>query len=237
MGSVLELDNLCVSYGSVEAVKGISLHLNEGEIVALIGANGAGKTTTLRTISGLLGVPRHGSITFNGKRIEHLKPYEISKLGIIHVLEGRRIFPHLTVFENLKVGAFLRKDKDVQNDIQSIYKRFPRLEERKYQLGGTLSGGEQQMLAISRALMAKPKLILMDEPSLGLAPLIIKEVFNIIRDINRNGVPILLVEQNSRAALKIANRGYVLETGKVILEDQAQSLLGNEAVIRSYLGG
>jgi len=233
----LEISDLRVSYGSVEAVKGIDLHVEKGEIVALIGANGAGKTTVLRTISGLLGAPEQGKIVFDGKDITRSSPNVIAMSGMIQVLEGRRIFQHLTVMENLKIGAYTRKKQKLDSDIKEIFRRFPRLEERKNQMGGTLSGGEQQMLAFGRALMAKPKLMLLDEPSLGLAPLIVREVFNIIRSLNEEGITILLVEQNSKGALQIANRAYVLETGNVAMHGNADDMLNNEEIILSYLGG
>lgn len=238
MRRMLEIDNVHFSYGEIHALKGINLHIDEGEIVALIGSNGAGKTTTLRCISGLLGNIQKGSIVFMDKAINKMKPSEVSKSGITQVLEGRHVFPHLTVKENLMMGAYLRKDTaEIKNDINKIYARFPRLKEREKQMAGTLSGGEQQMLTIARALMSRPKLILMDEPSLGLAPIIIKEVFDIIKEINREGIPILLVEQNSKAALSIADRGYVLETGEIVMDEKAGDLLNNEKVIKSYLGG
>ena len=234
---ILEISDLNVAYGEVKAVKGIDLSVEQGEVIALIGANGAGKTTTLRTISGLLGPPARGKIIFNGHDITRQSPNAIATAGVIHVLEGRRIFPHLTVLENLKIGAYTRKTNKLDDDIKEIYRRFPRLDERKKQLGGTLSGGEQQMLAFGRALMAKPKLLLLDEPSLGLAPLIVREVFNIIRGLNQEGLTILLVEQNSKGALQIANRGYVLETGNIIMQDDAKKMLDNAEIIKSYLGG
>ncbi len=238
MSNILEIDNLVYSYGKIRALKGINLTIGEGEIVALIGANGAGKTTTLHCISGLLSHIESGTITFMGRQLNGLKPHEVTKCGITQVLEGRHIFPHLTIKENLMMGAYLRTDTaEIAQDLEDIYRRFPRLQEREKQLGGTLSGGEQQMLAIARALMAKPKLILMDEPSLGLAPLIVKEVFEIIRKINKEGMPILLVEQNSKAALSIADRGYVLENGKIVLSERCEDLLNNENVRKSYLGG
>lgn len=236
MERILEVKDLHYSYGGIQALQGIDLHINEGEIIALIGANGAGKTTTLQCISGLLGLPQSGEILFKNTRISGKRAHDISKMGIIQVLEGRKVFPHLTVQENLKMGAYGVKG-DISEDLKEIYRRFPRLKEREKQYGGTLSGGEQQMLAISRALMAKPKIILMDEPSLGLAPLIVREVFSIIKDINSEGLPILLVEQNSRAALNTAKRGYVIETGKIVLEGDAMDLKNNEMVIKSYLGG
>jgi branched-chain amino acid transport system ATP-binding protein len=238
MPNILEINNLLHSYGKIRALKGINLTIGEGEIVALIGANGAGKTTTLHCISGLLGNFESGTVTFMGKSLKGMKPHEVSKCGITQVLEGRHIFPHLTIKENLMMGAYLRADSTaIDSDLQNIYRRFPRLHEREKQLGGTLSGGEQQMLAIARALMAKPKLILMDEPSLGLAPLIVKEVFQIIREINKEGMPILLVEQNSKAALSIADRGYVLESGEIVMCEKCEDLLNNERVQKSYLGG
>jgi branched-chain amino acid transport system ATP-binding protein len=238
MPNILEINNLLHSYGKIRALKGVHLTIGEGEIVALIGANGAGKTTTLHCISGLLGHFEGGTVTFMGKSLNGMKPHEVSKCGITQVLEGRHIFPHLTIKENLMMGAYLRTDSTaIDSDLQNIYRRFPRLHEREKQLGGTLSGGEQQMLAIARALMAKPKLILMDEPSLGLAPLIVKEVFQIIREINKEGMPILLVEQNSKAALSIADRGYVLESGKIVMCEKCEDLLNNENVRKSYLGG
>jgi len=238
MPNVLEINNLLHSYGKIRALKGINLTIGEGEIVALIGANGAGKTTTLHCISGLLGHFESGTVTFMGKSLNGMKPHEVSKCGITQVLEGRHIFPHLTIKENLMMGAYLRADSNgISSDLEDMYRRFPRLHERERQMGGTLSGGEQQMLAIARALMGRPKLILMDEPSLGLAPLIVREVFRIIREINKEGMPILLVEQNSKVALSIADRGYVLENGKIVLCDKCEDLLNNENVQRSYLGG
>jgi len=238
MPNILEITNLLHSYGKIRALKGINLTIGEGEIVALIGANGAGKTTTLHCISGLLGHFESGTVTFMGKSLNGMKPHEVSKCGITQVLEGRHIFPHLTIKENLMMGAYLRADSNgISSDLEDMYRRFPRLHERERQMGGTLSGGEQQMLAIARALMGRPKLILMDEPSLGLAPLIVREVFQIIREINKEGMPILLVEQNSRVALSIADRGYVLENGEIVLCDKCEDLLNNENVQRSYLGG
>ncbi len=238
MTHMLELKELHYYYGKIEAVKGISLHVDPGEIVALIGANGAGKTTTLRCVSGLLGSSHTGGIEFLGQDISRKMAHEITRLGLIHVLEGRKIFPHLTVLENLRMGAYCRKDREnFEADIAEMYRRFPRLQERSRQLAGTLSGGEQQMLAVGRALMARPKMILMDEPSLGLAPKIVNDVFQIIRDINLEGIPILLVEQNSKAALEVASRAYVLETGGIVMEGAAEELLADDDVIKSYLGG
>lgn len=238
MGAMLELHNFQYSYGNIKVVKGIDLYVNEGEMVTLIGANGAGKTTTLRTISGLTearGV--EGEIIFNGNRIEGMKGSRIARMGLVQVLEGRHIFSKLTVEENLLNGAFTRRDtKGIEADLQKIYKRFPRLLERKQQMGGTLSGGEQQMLAIGRALIANPRMILLDEPSLGLAPLIVAEIFEAIREINREGTTVLFVEQNSKIALTTAQRGYVLQTGHMILTDTCESLLHNEDVRKAYLG-
>jgi branched-chain amino acid transport system ATP-binding protein len=238
MPNILEVNDLVYSYGKIRALKGITLHIEEGEIIALIGANGAGKTTTLHCISGLLGQCESGTVTFRGKRLNGMRAHEVSQSGITQVLEGRHIFPHLTIKENLMMGAYLRTDTNgINSDLADMYRRFPRLHEREKQLGGTLSGGEQQMLAIARALMARPKLILMDEPSLGLAPLIVREVFQIIRKINREGIPILLVEQNSKAALSIADRGYVLESGEIVMCEKCEDLLNSEKVQKSYLGG
>ena len=240
MVALLRAENLHYYYGSIHAVKDVSFEVYPGEIVALIGANGAGKTTILRSVCGLLdpkGV--RGKIWYNNVEITKVPAHKITSMGIVHVLEGRHIFPQLTVQENIEVGAHTRKESraQIREEIQEIYKRFPRLNERQKQLGGTLSGGEQQMLAIARALIAKPKVILFDEPSLGLAPLIIQEVFDVISEIKKQGATILLVEQNSVAALNIADRGYVLETGEVALEGPAASLLNNEDVRKSYLGG
>ncbi|MBS6951806.1 MAG: ABC transporter ATP-binding protein [Enterocloster asparagiformis] len=235
---MLELHNFQYSYGNIKVVKGIDLYVNQGEMVTLIGANGAGKTTTLRTVSGLTearGV--QGEIIFDGRRIEGMKGSRIAKMGLVQVLEGRHIFSKLTVEENLLNGAYTRRDtKGIQEDLKKIYKRFPRLLERKSQMGGTLSGGEQQMLAIGRALIANPKMILLDEPSLGLAPLIVAEIFEAIREINREGTTVLFVEQNSKIALTTAQRGYVLQTGRMILTDTCESLLHNEEVRKAYLG-
>lgn len=234
---MLELRNLHVYYGAIHALQGISLKVEEGEIVTLIGANGAGKSTTLNTISGLNRV-QNGSIIFNGKDITRMSPPDIVKLGICQVPEGRRIFPNMTVLENLELGAYLRSDKEgIKKDLEDVYRRFPRLLERKGQLAGTLSGGEQQMLAIGRALMSRPRLLLMDEPSMGLAPIIVKEIFNIIKEINQGGTTILLVEQNAKMALSIAHRAYVLETGRITLEGPAKELADNPQVQKAYLGG
>ena len=234
---MLKIDNIDVYYGAIHALKGISLEVNEGEIVTLIGANGAGKSTTLRTISGLL-KPKTGSITFLGQSIAGVRAHEIVKKGISQVPEGRRVFAEMTVMENLDLGAFVRKDKaGIQQDLKHVFELFPRLEERKNQSAGTLSGGEQQMLAMGRALMSRPKLLLLDEPSMGLAPLLIKEIFNIIVDINKSGTTVLLVEQNANMALSIANRAYVLETGRITLSGKAHDLAASEDVRKAYLGG
>ena len=234
---MLKIDNIDVYYGAIHALKGISLEVNEGEIVTLIGANGAGKSTTLRTISGLL-KPKAGSITFLGQSIVGVRAHEIVKKGISQVPEGRRVFAEMTVMENLDLGAFVRKDKaGIQQDLKHVFELFPRLEERKNQSAGTLSGGEQQMLAMGRALMSRPKLLLLDEPSMGLAPLLIKEIFNIIVDINKSGTTVLLVQQNANMALSIANRAYVLETGRITLSGKAQDLAASEDVRKAYLGG
>ena len=234
---MLKIDNIDVYYGAIHALKGISLTVNKGEIVTLIGANGAGKSTALRTISGLL-KPKNGKISFEGQEITSVKAHEIVKLGISQVPEGRRIFTEMTVMENLDMGAFTRKDKDgIKEDLAQVFKRFPRLEERRDQLAGTLSGGEQQMLAMGRALMSRPNLLLLDEPSMGLAPLLIKEIFHIIEDINKTGTTVLLVEQNANMALSIANRAYVLETGRITLAGDAKKLAASEDVRKAYLGG
>ena len=234
---MLELKNIKTFYGNIQALKDVSVQISEGEIITLIGANGAGKSTTLMSISGIV-PPRSGEILFMGQPIQDLPPNDIVSLGISQVPEGRRIFPFLTVAENLDMGAFLRKDKDeIKSDIEYIYELFPILAERRNQAGGTLSGGEQQMLAISRALMAKPRLLLMDEPSLGLAPLIVKQIFEIIKKINAESkTTIFLVEQNANMALKVAHRGYVMETGRVSMTDTAANLLANDEVRKAYLG-
>jgi len=234
---MLKLKNIKTFYGNIQALKGVSIDISEGEIITLIGANGAGKTTTLMSVSGIV-PPRSGEILFMDQPIHNLNPNKIVSLGISQVPEGRRIFPYLTVVENLDMGAFLRNDKDViKQDLEYIFEVFPILAERRHQAGGTLSGGEQQMLAISRALMAKPRLLLMDEPSLGLAPLIVKQIFEIIRKINaEQKTTIFLVEQNANLALKVAHRGYVMENGQITLTDSASNLLSNEAVRRAYLG-
>ena len=234
---MLELRNIQTYYGNIQALKNVSLKINEGEIVTLIGANGAGKSTTLMSICGVT-PPRHGEILFRGKPIEKLSAEEIVTLGIVQVPEGRHIFPLMSVLENLEMGAYLRQDKaGIKSDIDDVFARFPILEKRRNQTGGTLSGGEQQMLAISRALLARPKLLLLDEPSLGLAPLIIKQIFEIIKKINsESNTTVFLVEQNANQALKIAHRGYVMENGAITLEDRAENLLSNEDVKKAYLG-
>jgi branched-chain amino acid transport system ATP-binding protein len=234
--TMLKIDNLVVAYGGIEALKGISLEVEEGKIVTLVGANGAGKSTTLRSITGLV-KPKSGSITYNGVNLLSMKTQDIVKLGITLVPEGRRIFPNLTVLENLKLGAYFRKDVDtIKKDLDWVYSLFPILKERNWQMAGTLSGGEQQMLAVGRALMSKPKLLMMDEPSLGLAPLIVKEIFNIIKEIHNQGVTILLIEQNANAALHIADIGYVIETGIIKLKGEGKELLNNDEVRKAYLG-
>ncbi len=235
--TMLKIDNIHVYYGAIHALKGVSLEVRKGEIVTLIGANGAGKSTTLRTVSGLL-APKSGAITFLGENIAGTPAHEIVKHGISQVPEGRRIFAEMSVQENLELGAFTRKDKDgVAKDFDLVYRRFPRLEERCKQQAGTLSGGEQQMLAMGRALMSRPKLLLLDEPSMGLAPLLIKEIFSIIEDINREGTTVLLVEQNANMALSIAHRAYVMETGRITLQGAAKDLAASEDVRKAYLGG
>ena len=236
MSNILEVKDLHYHYGEIHALKGINLVVKENEIVTLIGGNGAGKTTTLRCISGLLGKITSGEIYFMGERIDGIRPHQIAGLGLAQCLEGRHVFSNLTVKENLDMGSYLRKGNEVKRDLEYVYHLFPRLKERETQKAGTLSGGEQQMLAVGRALMQKPKLIMMDEPSLGLAPIIIKEIFEIIKTINKDGIPVLLVEQNSNAALQVADRGYVIETGEIILSDKVENLANNEMVKNSYLG-
>ena len=234
---MLKIDNIHVYYGAIHALKGVSLEVKAGEIVTLIGANGAGKSTTLRTVSGLL-APKSGGISFLGENIAGMPAHEIVKHGISQVPEGRRIFAEMSVQENLEMGAFTRKDKaGVEKDFEIVYNRFPRLKERRKQQAGTLSGGEQQMLAMGRALMSRPKLLLLDEPSMGLAPLLIKEIFSIIEDINREGTTVLLVEQNANMALAIAHRAYVMETGRITLQGAAKELAASEDVRKAYLGG
>ena len=237
MGTMLTINDINVFYGAIHAIKGVSLEVNEGEIVTLIGANGAGKSTILRTISGLLN-PKTGSIQFEGQEIAGMPAHEIVKTGISQVPEGRRIFAEMSVLENLELGAFTRKDKDgIKADMELVFERFPRLKERIGQLAGTLSGGEQQMLAMGRALMSRPRLLLLDEPSMGLAPLLIKEIFAIIQDINKTGTTVLLVEQNANMALSIAHRAYVLETGRITLSGDAKELAASDEVRKAYLGG
>ena len=236
MTAILSVKQLQVSYGQIEALHGIDLEVNEGEIVTLIGANGAGKTTTLRTISGLL-KPRHGSVHFHGDDITGVKPHVITAKGISHVPEGRGIFANLTVSDNLELGAYLRKDKVTQKEYDRIFTLFPIIKERLKQNAGTLSGGEQQMLAISRALMSKPHVLLLDEPSLGLAPQLVQTIFRVIREINAEGTTILLVEQNAHMALVTAHRGYVMETGRIVLHDDTKALLASDRVKKAYLGG
>ncbi|MGI6000806.1 ABC transporter ATP-binding protein [Lachnoclostridium sp. An131] len=234
--AMLEIKDIEVYYGVIQAIKGISFEVNEGEVIALIGANGAGKTTTLQTITGLIS-PKKGQITFEGQDITHMPAHKIVSMGMAHVPEGRRVFAQLSVLDNLKLGAFTRKDKEeVEETLIRVYKRFPRLEERKNQIAGTLSGGEQQMLAMGRALMSHPKIILMDEPSMGLSPIFVNEIFDIIQEVSKGGTTVLLVEQNAKKALSIADRGYVLETGRIVLEGNAKELLDNAQVKKAYLG-
>lgn len=234
---MLKIDKINVYYGAIHAIKGISLEVNQGQIVTLIGANGAGKSTILRTISGLL-KPKDGAIHFEGKSIAGIPAQNIVKLGVSQVPEGRRVFADMTVLENLELGAYVRSDKKgIQEDMETVFQRFPRLKERVAQLAGTLSGGEQQMLAMGRALMSRPRLLLLDEPSMGLAPLLVKEIFSIIKDINATGTTILLVEQNANMALSIANQAYVLETGRITLAGSAKELAASEEVRKAYLGG
>jgi branched-chain amino acid transport system ATP-binding protein len=234
---VLQVKEIDVYYGAIHALKNFSLEVEKGAIVTLIGANGAGKTTALKTISGILR-PTRGTVTFKGQDITKVAPEKIVALGISQVPEGRRVFQSMTVLENLEMGAYLRNDKkEIQEDLDNVFIRFPRLKERRKQIAGTLSGGEQQMLAIGRALMAQPELLLMDEPSMGLAPLLVKEIFEIIKDINARGTTVLLVEQNAHMALSIADKAYVIETGEIVLEGLAKDLLESEEVKKSYLGG
>ena len=234
--AMLEVKDLHVSYGMIQAIKGVSFEVNEGEIITLIGANGAGKTTILHTITGLL-KPKSGSVIFEGKELTSAAPHKIVKYGMAHVPEGRRVFAGLSVYENLIMGAYTRSDKaEIAETLDMVYKRFPRLEERKRQLAGTLSGGEQQMLAMGRALMSKPKIILMDEPSMGLSPLFVSEVFDIIQKISASGTTVLLVEQNAKKALSIADRAYVLETGKIALTGNAKELINDDKIKKAYLG-
>jgi len=234
--AMLEIKNLEVYYGMIQAIKGVSFEVNQGEIIALIGANGAGKTTILHTITGLL-APKCGQVFFEGQDITKVPAHKIVSLGMAHVPEGRRVFAQLSVYQNLKMGAYTRTDKnEIEATLEKIYKRFPRLEERRNQMAGTLSGGEQQMLAMGRALMSKPKIILMDEPSMGLSPILVNETFDIIRSVNEAGTTVLLVEQNAKKALAIANRAYVLETGKIVASGDAGKLMDDPAIKKAYLG-
>ena len=234
--SMLEVKNLEVYYGVIQAIKGISFHVEEGEVIALIGANGAGKTTTLQTITGMLNA-KAGSIQFEGTELTKIPGHKIVSMGMAHVPEGRRVFAQLSVLENLKLGAYTRKDKtEIEESLKRVYKSFPRLEERKNQLAGTLSGGEQQMLAMGRALMSRPRIILMDEPSMGLSPIFVNEIFDIIREVSESGTTVFLVEQNAKKALSIADRAYVLETGSITMDGKAEDLLNDEAVQKAYLG-
>ena len=234
--AMLEVHDLQVYYGMIHAIKGVSFHVNEGEIIALIGANGAGKTTILHTITGLL-TPKGGQVMFEGKDITKTPAHKIVELGMAHVPEGRRVFAQLSVYQNLKMGAYTRSDKnEIEESLEMVYKRFPRLEERKNQMAGTLSGGEQQMLAMGRALMSKPRIILMDEPSMGLSPILVNEIFDIIQSVSASGTTVLLVEQNAKKALAIADRAYVLETGKISLDGNAKDLLNDDSIKKAYLG-
>lgn len=234
--AMLEIKDIEVFYGVIQAIKGISFEVNEGEVIALIGANGAGKTTILHTITGLLS-PKKGSVIFEGKDITKVPAHKIVSLGMAHVPEGRRVFAELSVYQNLRMGAYTRKDKDeIAQTLEMVYKRFPRLEERKNQLAGTLSGGEQQMLAMGRALMSHPKIIVMDEPSMGLSPILVNEIFDIIQEVSAGGTTVLLVEQNAKKALSIADRAYVLETGKIVLDGDARQLMNDDSIKKAYLG-
>ncbi|GFI15379.1 MAG: ABC transporter ATP-binding protein [Lachnospiraceae bacterium] len=234
--AMLEIKDLEVYYGMIQAIKGVSFEVNEGEVIALIGANGAGKTTILHTVTGLLEA-KSGSVTFDGKNITKVPAHKIVSMGMAHVPEGRRVFANLTVLQNLRMGAYTRKDKDeIEETLKTVYQRFPRLEERQNQLAGTLSGGEQQMLAMGRALMSHPRIILMDEPSMGLSPIFVNEIFNIIQEVSASGTTVLLVEQNAKKALSISDRAYVLETGKIVLEGDAEELLNNDSIKKAYLG-
>ena len=234
--AMLEVKDLEVYYGMIQAIKGISFEVNQGEVIALIGANGAGKTTTLHTITGLLS-PKKGSVMFEGTDITKVPAHKIVSMGMAHVPEGRRVFAELSVYENLKMGAYTRKDKnEIEESLANVYKRFPRLEERRNQMAGTLSGGEQQMLAMGRALMSKPKIILMDEPSMGLSPIFVNEIFDIIQAVSESGTTVLLVEQNAKKALAIADRAYVLETGNIVLSGDAKEMMNNDSIKKAYLG-
>lgn len=234
--AMLEVKDLQVYYGMIQAIRGVSFHVEEGEVIALIGANGAGKTTILHTVSGLL-APKTGSVLFEGTELTKIPGHKIVSMGMAHVPEGRRVFAQLSVLQNLKMGAFTRKDKEeISNTLKMVFERFPRLEERQNQLAGTLSGGEQQMLAMGRALMSHPKIILMDEPSMGLSPIFVNEIFNIIQEVSKGGTTVLLVEQNAKKALSIADRAYVLETGSIVLEGKASELLKDDSIKKAYLG-
>jgi branched-chain amino acid transport system ATP-binding protein len=234
--AMLEVKDLQVYYGMIQAIKGISFEVSQGEVIALIGANGAGKTTTLHTISGLI-APKAGTVTFEGKNITRVPAHKIVSMGMAHVPEGRRVFAELTVKQNLLLGAYTRSNKsEIEETLKMVYKRFPRLEERLTQMAGTLSGGEQQMLAMGRALMSKPKIILMDEPSMGLSPIYVSEIFDIIKEISAAGTTVLLVEQNAKKALSIADRAYVLETGRIVLNGDAKALMEDESIKKAYLG-
>ena len=234
--AMLEIKDLEVYYGMIQAIKGVSFEVNEGEVIALIGANGAGKTTILHTITGLLEAKK-GTVTFDGKDITKVPAHRIVTMGMAHVPEGRRVFSNLTVFQNLKMGAYTRKDKtEIEESLKTVYKRFPRLEERQNQLAGTLSGGEQQMLAMGRALMSHPRIILMDEPSMGLSPIFVNEIFDINKKVSAGGTTVLLVEQNAKKALSISDRGYVLETGNIVLSGKSDELLNNDSIKKAYLG-
>ena len=234
--AMLEVKDLEVYYGVIQAIKGVSFHVDQGEVIALIGANGAGKTTILHTVTGLL-APKKGSVYFEGKEITKMPAHKIVSLGMAHVPEGRRVFAELSVYENLKMGAYTRKDRsEIEATLEKVYERFPRLKERRNQMAGTLSGGEQQMLAMGRALMSKPKIILMDEPSMGLSPILVNEIFDIIQEVSNSGTRVLLVEQNAKKALSIADRAYVLETGKISIEGKAKDLLEDDSIKKAYLG-
>ncbi|QDW74039.1 ABC transporter ATP-binding protein [Lachnospiraceae bacterium KGMB03038] len=234
--AMLTIKDLEVYYGVIQAIKGVSFEVNQGEVIALIGANGAGKTTILHTITGLI-APKNGSVLFEGKELTKTPAHKIVSLGMAHVPEGRRVFADLSVYENLRMGAYTRKDRaEIEETLEKVYERFPRLKERRNQMAGTLSGGEQQMLAMGRALMSKPKILLMDEPSMGLSPIMVNEIFSIIQEVSDSGTTVLLVEQNAKKALAIADRGYVLETGNIVLEGKASDLLNNDSIKKAYLG-
>lgn len=236
MSQILKVDNINVYYGAIHAIKGVSLEVNEGEIVTLIGANGAGKSTTLKAISNLLH-PKTGSIEFFGEKLSHIPPHKIVEKGLAHVPEGRRIFLQMTVQENLDMGAYTQNGKTFDEDLEMVYEQFPRLKERRKQIAGTLSGGEQQMLAMGRALMSRPKLLMLDEPSMGLAPILVEQIFDIIKDLHKKGTTILLVEQNAQMALSVADRAYVMETGKITLSGTGKELAASDSVRKAYLGG